>query len=123
MSSPPPEAKDAPRETGEIIYPKNSPERRADLKEPSTGKPWVMVIALALAAAGVWVFVQRRQGGGALVNRGPRKLQIDETRPLGNRQYLVVADYQGKKFLIGVTPGQIQMLTPLERAASEEKKS
>jgi flagellar protein FliO/FliZ len=37
-----------------------------------------------------------------------------ESRPLGSRQYLVVADYDGRKFLLGVCPGSIEMLTPLD---------
>jgi flagellar protein FliO/FliZ len=63
--------------------------------------------------AGVWVWVQRRQGI-AIAARGQRKLQIEETRPLGGRQYLVVANYDGKKYLLGITPGRINLLTPLE---------
>jgi flagellar protein FliO/FliZ len=47
------------------------------------------------------------------------KLQIEETRSLGNRQYLVVAVYEGQKLLLGVTPGQIQLLTPL--SSGEDK--
>jgi len=81
-----------------------------------------VIVALLLAAGGVWVLVQRRKagpGGG----RGGRKLQIDETKPLGNRQYLVVADYNGKKFLLGVTPGRIQMLAPLEISAAAARET
>ncbi len=99
----------------QIIYPKNSPERPAGLpaeKSPLSGV-LVMVTAIALAAAGAWILLQRRQSG-PLSARGQRKLQVEETRPLGNRQYLVVAQYEGKKFLLGVTPGQIALLTPLE---------
>ena len=65
--------------------------------------------------------IQRRQAG-PLSARGQRKLQIEETRPLGGRQYLIVANYDGKKFLLGVTPGQINLLTPLgdESATSHQ---
>jgi len=110
----------------QIIYPKNSPERPATApveKSSSVGNMLVTLAALALAAGGVWVFVQRRQAG-PLSARGQRKLQIEETRPLGGRQYLVVANYDGKKFLLGVTPGQINLLTPLadENTSPEEKK-
>jgi flagellar protein FliO/FliZ len=102
-----------------VIYPKNTANAsKADpVQEHDSSKSLILVVALLLAAGGVWVLVQRRKsgpGGG----RGGRKLQIDETRPLGNRQYLVVADYDGKKFLLGVTPGRIQMLTPLDEAAA-----
>jgi len=111
-----------PAET--IIYPKNAaePAKLVPSREHDSSRSLVLVVALLLAAGGVWVLVQRRKagpGGG----RGGRKLQIDETRPLGNRQYLVVADYDGKKFLLGVTPGRIQMLTPLEVSAAEARET
>jgi flagellar protein FliO/FliZ len=111
---------------GQIIYPKTNPERTSDVsgeKKPDTDSLLIVFIALALAGAGAWILIQRRQSG-PLAARGQRKLQIDETRPLGNRQYLVVANYDGKKFLLGVTPGQIALLTPLDDAATarEEKK-
>ena len=106
-----------------IIYPKGSPgSSTPTASSNSSGNGGaVMVVALLLAAAGGWVLFQRRQGM-PLVSRGPRKLQVEETRPLGNRQYLVVADYEGKKFLIGVTTGQIQMLAHLNGGAGEDKK-
>lgn len=117
-----PEAVQRPADT--IIYPKGSPEKPGSSRdEPSGsgGRSYILVIALVLAAAGAWVMIQRRQGA-PIVSRGPRKLQLEETRPLGNRQYLVVANYDGKKFLLGVTTGQIQMLAQLENGVGEEKK-
>ncbi len=102
-----------------IIYPKNAPEVGKPLPtapEQDGSRSLILLVALALAAGGIWLVVQRRKAGPA-AGRGLRKLQIEETRSLGNRQYLVVADYDGKKFLLGVTPGRIEMLTPLEAAA------
>jgi len=110
----------APPSGQTIIYPKNAPEEAAKslptAPEHDGSRSLILLVALALAAGGVWLLVQRRKAGPA-AGRGVRKLQIDETRSLGNRQYLVVADYDGKKFLLGVTPGRIEMLTPLEAAA------
>jgi len=114
-----------PSSPDQIIYPKNSTERPAGApveKSSSVSNMLVMLAALSLAAGGAWVLIQRRQAG-PLAARGQRKLQIEETRPLGGRQYLIVANYDGKKFLLGVTPGKINLLTPLgESASSEEKK-
>ncbi len=113
MSAVPPENAAGTPAGETIFFPKISVEqgdRPQVTGDNGTSKSLVLVTALLLAAAGVWFILQKRKvpSGG----RG-RKLQIDETRPLGNRQYLVVADYDGKKFLLGVTPGRIQMLTPL----------
>jgi flagellar protein FliO/FliZ len=43
-----------------------------------------------------------------------RKLQVLETRPLGNRQYLLVIGYEDTRMLLGITPGKIDYLCPLD---------
>ena len=43
-----------------------------------------------------------------------RKLQVLETRPLGNKQYLLVVGYEDTRMLLGVTPGKIDYLCPLD---------
>ena len=78
----------------------------------SVGSAAVIVLC-GLAGAALWWRLRRNSAvAGA---RGDRKLAIAETRPLGNRQYLVVADYEGKKYLLGVVPGRIDLLAPLGR--------
>jgi len=47
-------------------------------------------------------------------NREERKLQILEMRPLGNRQFLLVVAYEETRILLGVTPGKIDYLCPLD---------
>lgn len=78
-----------------------------------------LVLGLALAGAGAWLLWRQRRGLPA--GRELRALAIDETRSLGNRQFLVVASYEGRKFLLGVCPGRIDMLTPLDGAAAASK--
>lgn len=78
-----------------------------------------LFLGLALAGAGGWMVWRNRRG--TPVSRDLRALAIDETRSLGNRQYLVVASYEGKKFLLGVCPGRIDMLTPLDGSPAKEK--
>jgi len=100
-----------------VIFPQGSPERTG---LPATvgkegSRSWSFLIgALALASAGAWFLVKRRGAGPLGVAKGERKIVIEETRSLGNRQYLVVAEYEGSKFLIGVTAGQIQLVSPLK---------
>ena len=43
-----------------------------------------------------------------------RKLNVLEMRPLGNRQFLVVIGYEDTRMLLGVTPGKIDYLCPLD---------
>jgi flagellar protein FliO/FliZ len=77
-----------------------------------------LLLGVALAGVGAWLVWRNRRG--APIGREARQLSIQETRSLGNRQYLVVASYEDKKFLLGVTPGRIEMLTPLATSADDE---
>ena len=82
--------------------------------DPGMG-PVTLVGALLLACAGGWLLLRGRKI--SLPGRSARKLAIDETRSLGSRQYLVVASYEGRKLLLGVCPGRIDLLTPLDGSA------
>lgn len=72
----------------------------------------ILLMSLLLAGASGWLFWRARLASGGSVPL--RKLAIAETKSLGNRQYLVVASYEDKMFLLGVCPGRIEMLTPLD---------
>lgn len=78
----------------------------------------LIVLAAGAAGAGGFMLWRQRRTPGGIAGRDARKLTVAESRSLGNRQYLVVADYEGKKFLLGVCPGSIQMLAPLDSDAS-----
>lgn len=75
-----------------------------------------LFLGLALAGAGGWMVWRNRRGQP--VGRDMRALAIDETRSLGNRQFLVVASYEGRKFLLGVCPGRIDLLSSLDGGVS-----
>jgi flagellar protein FliO/FliZ len=81
--------------------------------------PVTLVGALLLACAGGWLLLRGRKI--SLPGRAARKLAIDETRSLGSRQYLVVASYDGKKLLLGVCPGRIDLLTALDGSPAPTK--
>ena len=77
-----------------------------------------LVLLLALFAGGAFLL----RNGFTLFQpkmRGERKLEISETRMLGNRQFLVVAAYEDRKILIGVCPGRIDYLCTLAGAEPE----
>lgn len=71
-----------------------------------------LFLLLAIVAGGLFFM----RNGFAMFQRGnkvDRKLNISETRMLGNRQFLVVAEYEDRKMLIGVCPGRIDYLCTL----------
>lgn len=107
----------------EVIYPRGSTPAPQGSNKPASGGSasfGLLVTAAALAAGGGWLFWRGRRVNGA--GMPARHLSIAETKSLGNRQYLVVASYQDKKFLLGVCPGRIDLLTALD-APTEARKS
>lgn len=109
-------AGDPQRSPDTVIYPKSAPEKGADtptLKpESGIGAGPYFLIVVVLLGAGAWL-LWNRKGNMVFGARNERKLQIEESKSLGNRQYLVVASYEGKKFLLGVTTERIQLLSNL----------
>lgn len=98
-----------------VIYPRTAAPAEIPAPARSTGSnATLLLLALAAAAAGGWLLWRQRRSPPGLNGREVRKLAISETRSLGNRQYLIVADYDGRKFLLGVCPGRIDLLSPLE---------
>jgi flagellar protein FliO/FliZ len=51
--------------------------------------------------------------------RSERRLHIREMKSLGGRQFLVVAEYEGRRMLLGVCPGRIEHLCELPAVAVE----
>lgn len=84
------------------------------------GSQWsVIVVLLVLMIGGLvaaWLFLQR---GGIPRRKTSGQLNLLETRVLGGRQYLVVAEYGRQKFLLGVCPGRIDYLCTLAEDQQE----
>ena len=115
---------DNPAKPAEVIYPRSpagEPAAAAAVAPGGGMNVGLLVFAAAAAAAGGWLLWRQRRSPSGLTGREARKLAVTESRSLGNRQYLVVADYNGRKFLLGVCPGRIDLLSPL--GAAEEKVS
>jgi flagellar protein FliO/FliZ len=108
-SSPPP----APRlEADRVLYPADSrgaPEGGGRASSGG-GSVWVFIVLVGLGSGAFWLW--RRRNPVDVVRRGAR-IVIEDTRALGNRQFLVVAGVDGRRFLLGVAPGNIRLLSPL----------
>jgi flagellar protein FliO/FliZ len=109
---------DTPRSPDTVIYPKTAAEHA---QEPATqgtsggmySNGPVLIFAILLAGTGGWILWKKRGGDLRFGGTPGKKLQVEETKSLGNRQYLVVASYEGRKFLLGVTTDRIELLTHL----------
>lgn len=113
----------APTAADEVISPKAEAQPTITPADGPGSGALTTVAVILLAGAGGWMLWRGKGGALAQLNRSPRKLGVEETRSLGNRQFLVVATYENKKFLLGVCPGKIDLLTRLSDAAASEEKS
>lgn len=71
-----------------------------------------VLLVLALVATLAWV--ARRSSLGAVGRRG-RTIQVETAVPLGERRSLVIVAVEGRRLLLGLAPGQVAMVTELER--------
>jgi flagellar protein FliO/FliZ len=113
----------APTAADEVISPKAEAQKTITPADGPGSGALTAVAVILFAGAGGWMLWRGKGGALAQLNRSPRKLAVEETRSLGNRQYLVVATYENKKFLLGVCPGKIDLLAPLSAPDSTEEKS
>ena len=74
------------------------------------------VVAILMIVGAVVVFFMRSGGfiGLRMGAKAARKLHLQETWMLGHKQFLAVVEYEGRKMLLGVCPGRIDYLCPLE---------
>jgi flagellar biogenesis protein FliO len=86
--------------------------------------PWRALAVLLVVAAigGGALYVQRAKGGGAigglLGNKGQGGLRVVDTVRVGPRAQLVVAEFGGRRFLIGVNDTSIRRVAYLGRSAA-----
>lgn len=76
---------------------------------------FLIVAGIAVAA---WFLFKRGVLRKPFANTGG-KLKVAETRMLGNRQFIMVVEYEEQKILLGVGPGKIDYLTNLSSFKSE----
>jgi flagellar protein FliO/FliZ len=69
-----------------------------------------VLVVLGLVAALAWL---ARRGAFATMRRNPRAITVETAVPLGERRSLVIVSVEGRRLLLGLTPGQISMVTEL----------
>jgi flagellar protein FliO/FliZ len=98
----------APRSADTVIFPQPvEPAVARPADSPSTG--YIVFVVLCLGG-GAWLWFRAKGKGRSLKTTGS-EISIDETRPLGNRQYLVLTSCRGRSFLIGVSQGRIDLVS------------
>lgn len=72
-----------------------------------------VLIVLALVGALAWL---ARRGTFAGLKAANRVVSVETAVPLGERRSLVVVAVEGRRLLLGLTPGQISIVTELSPA-------
>lgn len=75
-----------------------------------------LAVLVVLGLVGALAWLTRRGAFAALVRRGPRPISVETAVPLGERRSLVIVSVEGRRLLLGLTPGQISMVTELGQA-------
>ena len=106
----------APIDGESPVYPRNAPgSGHAAVGRSDDGFPlWSIVIVALVLAAGGYVLVKRGGFRARTIIPGIQHLVIEETRPLGNKQFLAVATHGDRRFLLAVCPGRIDLLSRLD---------
>jgi flagellar protein FliO/FliZ len=91
---------------------------RESTEMPSLSGSWIFALGVGGLAGGFWWWQRRRMQMPSRTRE--LGLAVEQTKSLGNRQYLIVASCDGRRFLLGVAPGQINLLTALNDQADDD---
>jgi flagellar protein FliO/FliZ len=97
-----------------LIYPRNSPEARQRKTSDESFPLWGTLGVIAALTAGGLFLLKRGSLGARTGARVNQRLAIEETRPLGNKQFLAVATYGERRMLLAVCAGRIDLLCRLD---------
>lgn len=108
-----------------VLYPRETlvGDQSATSTPAPTSSPTIIIAGVILLATGAWLWWKFRVGPAGLMARTPSHLAIEETRALGNRQFLLVVSHEKRRFMLGVCPGRLEMLTELSPASAEKSDS
>lgn len=107
-------AADTPVDPAGVIYPRNSPGAPAHPVADDSFPIWGSLGVIALLTAGGFYLLKRGAIGPRAGAKFAQRLVIEETRPLGNKQFLAVATYGDRRLLLGVCAGRIDLLCRLD---------
>ncbi len=72
-----------------------------------------VAVVLALVVALAWLV---RRGAFAALRQNTRGISVETAVPIGERRSLIIVAVEGRRLLLGLTSGQISMLTELDPA-------
>jgi flagellar protein FliO/FliZ len=79
---------------------------------------FAVLVVLGLVVALAWML---RRGALGPLRGGTRAIAVETAVPLGERRSLVIVAVEGRRLLLGMTPGQISMVAELGPARPVEQ--
>lgn len=70
-----------------------------------------LVLVLGLAGGSLWAL--KKYGRGRMPGGGGGRLRVEETLALGDRRFVSILEAEGERFLIGLTPQGISLISRL----------
>jgi flagellar protein FliO/FliZ len=80
---------------------------------PGIGGLFTALAVLAVMAAGAWLLRRGSFGVGALRRQRPGGISVETAFSLGERRSLAIVSVEGRRLVLGLTPGQISLITEL----------
>ena len=77
----------------------------------------LLSVGIVLALLGALVWLARRGMLGKLRAKG-RPIVVETAVPIGERRSLVIVAVEGRRLLLGLTPGQVSLVTELQASAT-----
>ena len=77
-----------------------------------------VLVVLGLVAALAWL---ARRGAFNALRQGTRAVVVETAVPLGERRSLVIVSVEGRRLLLGMTPGQISMVAELKPGSFDQQ--
>ena len=71
---------------------------------------FAVLVVLGLVGALAWLV---KRGAFAQLRKGSRAISVETAVPIGERRSLIIVAVEGRRLLLGLTPGQISMVTEL----------
>jgi len=92
-------------------------ETQTELPSATGGNLTAVIIFLITLAGGAYYLVWRKRNGMQLSGTlgQPAKIEVEATRALGQRQYLMVARVGDERFLVGTGPQGPRLISALRR--------
>jgi flagellar protein FliO/FliZ len=82
-----------------------------------TGLNGLLSVVIVLALLGALVWLARRGTLGKLRGKG-RPIVVETAVPIGERRSLVIVAVEGRRLLLGLTPGQVSLVTELQSSST-----